>query len=86
MGAQGGGGGGGVVVAAFLDDDGGNYTFLDTAAAGPPMRAFWLGGGEPEVVAASLDAWLEDYVGAVEAGLYHQEPERGTFLRRKSGR
>jgi cell wall assembly regulator SMI1 len=67
----------------FLDDDGGDYLCLDTGAPGVPVRAFWLGQPEHPVVAPSLTDWAEEFVKAVEAGEYHEEPERGTFLRRQ---
>ncbi len=68
----------------FLDDDGGDYLCLDTSQAGAPVRAFWLGQAEHPVVAPSLAGWVGEFVKAVEAGEYHEEPERGTFLRRHS--
>src|SRR5262249_16849055 len=68
----------------FLDDDSGDYLCLDTSQSGAPVRAFWLGKEGHPVVAPSLAAWLEGFVTAVEAGRYHEDPERGTFLRSKS--
>src|SRR5262249_43755525 len=66
----------------FLDDDGGDYMCLDTGQPQAPMRAFYLGQPEHPVVAPSLRAWLEDFVTAVERGEYHEDPERGSFLRK----
>jgi cell wall assembly regulator SMI1 len=66
----------------FLDDDAGNYLFLDTSQPRPPVRAYWLELDKQPQAAASLTAWLEDFVNAVEAGQYDEDPERGTFLRR----
>jgi cell wall assembly regulator SMI1 len=67
----------------FLDDDSGNYVFLDTSQSGAPVRVFWLGKKEQPTLAPSLTAWFEEFVSAVEAGKYVEEPERGTFMRRK---
>ncbi len=66
----------------FLDDDAGNYLFLDASQAKPPVRAYRLDQSEQPVQAPSLTAWVEKFVKAVEAGEYHEDPERGTFLRR----
>jgi cell wall assembly regulator SMI1 len=66
----------------FLDDDDGNYLGIDTSTAEHPVCA--CGDDKPEqrrVVARSLVAWLEDFVAAVEAGRYREDPERGSFLR-----
>jgi cell wall assembly regulator SMI1 len=67
----------------FLDDDGGSYLVLDTTHPGNPVRAVWKGKPEHETVAPSLAAWLQDFVRAVEAGKYHEDSERGSFLRAK---
>jgi cell wall assembly regulator SMI1 len=69
----------------FLEDDSGDCLCLDTTQAGAPVRAFWLQSEEAAaVVSPSLAAWVADFVTAVEAGKYHEEPERGTFLRSQS--
>jgi cell wall assembly regulator SMI1 len=69
----------------FFDDDGGDYLVLDTSKKEPPVLGFYLDqGAKAQVVASSLQAWLEDFVTAVEAGDYSEEPERGTFKRRKA--
>src|SRR5205807_1536549 len=62
----------------FLEDDGGNFMCLDTSGKEPGVVVFWAG-AEPEKKADSLGAWLTDFVGQVEAGHYHEDPERGTF-------
>ncbi len=64
----------------FLDDDGGNYVFLDTNKSPAPVREFWAGKADQPTVAASLTAWLGEFVPAVERGAYHEDPERGYFL------
>jgi cell wall assembly regulator SMI1 len=63
----------------FLEDDRGECVVLDTTAAGVPVRE-WRS-KEAETVAPSLRSWLEQFVAAVEAGKYAEDPERGTFLR-----
>ena len=65
----------------FLDDDAGDYVFLDTGSNPAPVRAFWLGNKEPETLASSLEVWLAEFVGRVEKEEYHEDPERGTFMR-----
>jgi cell wall assembly regulator SMI1 len=64
----------------FLDDDGGNFVVLDLSKQNPPVLIYWMG-EKTEELAPSLEAWLGDFVTAVEAGKYHEDPERGTFQR-----
>ena len=68
----------------FLDDDAGDYLFLDTSHPEPPVRAYWLDQDKQPTAAPSLTAWVENFVKAVEAGKYEEDPERGTFLRRRA--
>jgi cell wall assembly regulator SMI1 len=68
----------------FMDDDAGDYLFLDTSKAEPPVRAYWLDQEQQPQVAVSLTAWVEAFVKGVEAGAYTEDPERGTFLRRRA--
>jgi cell wall assembly regulator SMI1 len=70
----------------FLDDDEGDYLCLDTGKQPAPVRAYYLANTEHKVIAPSLQAWLEDFVTAVEAGLYHEEPERGAFMRKNQAK
>jgi cell wall assembly regulator SMI1 len=65
----------------FLDNNAGDFLCLDTSQAKAPVRAFWLGEKEHEVVAPSLTDWLADFVENVEKGNYQEDPERGSFLR-----
>jgi cell wall assembly regulator SMI1 len=65
----------------FLDDDGGNFVVLDLSKKEPAVLAYWMG-EKTENLAPSLEAWLSAFVKEVEAGLYHEDPERGTFSRR----
>ncbi len=67
----------------FLDDDAGNYVVLDTSGPDHPVREFWQGCGEHPVVAKSLAAWVEAFASAVQSGDYHEDPERGNFLRKR---
>jgi cell wall assembly regulator SMI1 len=66
----------------FLDDDGGDYLVLDPTQPGAAVRECWQGRAEHGVVAPSLAAWVEGFLRALERGDYHEDPERGTFLRR----
>jgi cell wall assembly regulator SMI1 len=65
----------------FLDDNAGDYVCVDTSQPGGAVREYWQGKTQHPVVAPSLTAWLEQYVKAVEQGGYHEDPERGTFVR-----
>jgi cell wall assembly regulator SMI1 len=65
----------------FLDDDGGNFVVLDSKKPQPAVLIYWMD-GKPEPLAPSVEAWLSDFVIAVEAGLYYEDPERGTFKRK----
>jgi len=64
----------------FLDDDGGNFVVLDLSQQTPPVLVYWMG-EKAEKLAPSLEAWLTDFVNAVEAGQYSEDPERGAFCR-----
>jgi cell wall assembly regulator SMI1 len=65
----------------FMEDDRDNYVFLDTSQSGAPVREFWAKNPEKPTVAPSFEAWLEQFVTAVEANQYAQDPERGWFVR-----
>jgi cell wall assembly regulator SMI1 len=67
----------------FLDNDAGDYRCLDSTSPGIPVRDFWLGNKDQPTVAPSLRAWLTDFVHDVEKGVYEEEPERGTFIRKR---
>jgi cell wall assembly regulator SMI1 len=67
----------------FLDDDQGDYVCLDTGKTPAPVREFWMGQEEQPAVAKSLEEWLEEFVRAIEAGEYEEDPERGTFYRKR---
>ena len=65
----------------FLDDDAGDYLFLDTSKKGVPVRSFYLGTTTQEILALSLQAWLEDFVTAVEAACIMRNRSASTFMR-----
>lgn len=64
----------------FLDDDEGNYLGVDMSSPGHPVCSC-LQDNKRRVLAASLQAWLDDFVRRVERGEYHEDPERGSFMR-----
>lgn len=66
----------------FASDDADDYLCVDTTQTTAPVRAFWQGKTDHPVIAVSLQAWLADFVAAVERGGYAEDPERGSFLRR----
>ena len=66
----------------FLDNDAGDFLCLDTSQPKAPVRGFWLGEKEHQIVAPSLADWLANFVENMEKGNYEEEPERGSFLRR----
>jgi cell wall assembly regulator SMI1 len=65
----------------FLDDDESDYLCLDAGQAGCPVRECWSGQPDHPTVAPSLQAWVEQFVTGLEQNAYHEDPERGTFLR-----
>jgi cell wall assembly regulator SMI1 len=65
----------------FCDDDAGDFLCVDAGDPAEAVREYWLGRPEQPPVAPSLAAWLEEFVAALEHGAYHEDPERGTFLR-----
>jgi len=65
----------------LLDDDAGDYLCLDASQREAPVYAFWFGEAARPPIAPSLTTWLEDFVTGVERGEYHEDPERGFFLR-----
>lgn len=65
----------------IADNNADSYLVLDAKVPSSPLRALWHGKPDPQVVASSLTAWLHDFDAALEAGKYHEDAERGTFLR-----
>jgi cell wall assembly regulator SMI1 len=65
----------------LLDDYQGDLILLDPTQPGCAVREAWRGRGSYPIVAPTLWAWLEAFVGDVEAGRYHEDPERGEFRR-----
>lgn len=70
-------------LVPFLDNDAGDYRCLDTGQPGAPVVEVRLGSPSAQPLVPSLEAWLEDFVAAVERGEYHEDSERGHFLRRR---
>jgi cell wall assembly regulator SMI1 len=68
----------------FLDDDADNYVCIDARQPGFPVRECWRGKSEHAIIAPSLTAWVTDVLGAMERGEYVEDPERGTFYRKRS--
>jgi cell wall assembly regulator SMI1 len=65
----------------FLDDDGGNYLILDPSLPSVPVRDYQSTNPEAPTLAPSLTAWMREFVTAVEKGDYHEDPERGWFMK-----
>jgi cell wall assembly regulator SMI1 len=65
----------------LLDDYQGDLILLDPAQPGCAVREAWRGRQEYSVVAPTLAAWLRAFVNDVEAGRFHEDPERGEFRR-----
>lgn len=65
----------------FLDDDAGHYVFVASDRPGAPVLEGGFGYETAHVVAPSLVAWMHEYVRALEAGRYFEDPERGEMLR-----
>jgi cell wall assembly regulator SMI1 len=69
----------------ILDDTQGDLVVLDTSREGLPVRELWEGRDDVVAAAASFEAWLTTLVDDVEAGRYHEGPERGDFMRSRDG-
>jgi cell wall assembly regulator SMI1 len=65
----------------ILEDGAGSFLVLAVTEPGHPVLAFWKGTPEVNRVAPSLTAWLQEFATALEAGRYHEDPERGTLHR-----
>jgi cell wall assembly regulator SMI1 len=70
----------------FLGDDDGNYVCIDARQPGFPVRECWPSTSEHAIIAPSLTAWLTDVLAAMERGDYVEDPERGTFYRKRSAK
>jgi cell wall assembly regulator SMI1 len=68
--------------APFLDDGVGDYVCLCPGKKGAPVREVWRGREEHEEAAPSLAKWVEQFVDALEAGEYAEDPERGDMIRK----
>jgi cell wall assembly regulator SMI1 len=72
--------------AAFvpiLDDHQGDHVVLDASKPELPVREVWRGRDDNPPAAASLREWLATLLADFEAGKYHEEQERGEFIRGK---
>jgi cell wall assembly regulator SMI1 len=67
----------------FLDNDEGDCLCLDPSLPGTPVRQYRQTSAEAPTIAPSLTAWLNNFVTRVEAGKYHEDPERGQFLQER---
>jgi len=70
--------------AAFvpiLDDHQGDHVILDRSKPELPVREVWRGRDDNPQAAASLREWLATLLADFEAGKYHEEQERGEFIR-----
>ncbi len=65
----------------ILQDDSDDLVVLDTSKDDLPVRELWQGRDDVIEAAGSLQAWLTALVNDLEAGRYHEDPERGDFLR-----
>lgn len=65
----------------LLDDFQGDLIVLDPTLPGCPVREVWRGERQHPVVAPTLAAWLAALLHDIEAGRYHEDPERGEFRR-----
>jgi cell wall assembly regulator SMI1 len=67
----------------LLDDDNGNYLCVDVATPHLPVLECWRGREDHPVISPTLAAWAHDFLTALEKGEYREDPERGTFMRRR---
>jgi cell wall assembly regulator SMI1 len=65
----------------FLDDFQEDLIVLDTSQPNQPIREVWRGRTDHVETAASLEEWLTKFIRDVENGQYHEDPERGEFIR-----
>jgi hypothetical protein len=69
----------------ILEDDTDDRVVLDTTVAGLPVREVWHGRDQPIEAAPSLEVWVAGLLRDFEAGRYHEDPERGDFVREPDG-
>jgi cell wall assembly regulator SMI1 len=65
----------------FLADDQGDFVCVDVGQKGEPVPEIWRGRHTSDMVAPSLTAWVQTFIEEVEAGRYHEDSERGEFIR-----
>ncbi len=69
----------------ILEDDTDDFVVLDTTGAGLPVREVWHGADRPIDAAPSFEAWVAGLLRDFEAGRYHEDPERGDYVREQNG-
>jgi cell wall assembly regulator SMI1 len=67
--------------APILQDDSDDLVVLDTSKDELPVRELWQGRDDVVEAGASLEAWLTTLLNDFEAGRYHEDLERGDYLR-----
>jgi cell wall assembly regulator SMI1 len=65
----------------LLDDHQDDYVVVDVSKPGLPVREVWRGRDDHPEVATSMRGWLANLLAEFEAGKYHEESERGEFMR-----
>jgi cell wall assembly regulator SMI1 len=65
----------------ILQDDSDDLVVLDTSKDELPVREIWQGRDDVIEAGPSLEAWLTNLLDDFEAGRYHEDPERGDFIR-----
>lgn len=66
----------------FLDDDAGNLMCLNTTKTPAPVWAYYLDDSTAGIEAPSLAAFMSTFADDLEAGLYVEDSERGTLMRK----
>lgn len=68
-------------LVPLMDDHQDDYVAVDVSAAGSPVVEVWRGRKDRPRAAKSLREWAAKFAADVEAGKYHEESERGEFMR-----
>ena len=67
----------------ILDDYQDDLVVLDASKPELPVREVWRGRDDNPEVASSMRGWLANLLAEFEAGKYHEDSERGEFIRGK---
>jgi cell wall assembly regulator SMI1 len=67
----------------ILDDYQDDLVVLDASKPELPVREVWRGRDDSPEAATSLRGWLANLLAEFEAGKYHEDTERGEFIRGK---